>query len=143
MAVEVADGKRGTAPETITFLSGDVHFSYVSEVERVSGSRIIQAVCSPIRNPLPVFMRSFSAVLSYGIATRLSASLARSAGVAGPPFHWSRIKGPWFENSLATLADTPDGLKLWWVSGVVDDGDALHPRLEKTAAILVARRNST
>ncbi len=47
MVSEVADGKRGPAPEIIAFLSGDVHFSYVSEVERSSGSRIVQAVCSP------------------------------------------------------------------------------------------------
>ena len=56
MAADVADGKRGPAPETVTFLSGDVHFSYVSEVRRSSGSRIVQAVCSPIRNPLPRIM---------------------------------------------------------------------------------------
>ncbi|TFD81927.1 alkaline phosphatase family protein [Cryobacterium sp. Sr8] len=140
MAEEVADGKRGRAPETVTFLSGDVHYSYVAEVQRASGSRIIQAVCSPIRNPLPVAMRSFSAVLSYGIATRLSALLARSAGVADPPFHWAGMKGPWFENCLATLADTPEGLKVWWVSGVVHDGDQLHPRVEELAALTVAPR---
>lgn len=142
MVTEVADGKRGTAPETVTFLSGDVHYSYVAEVERSSGSRIIQVVCSPIRNPLPVAMRSFSAILSYGIATKLSARLARSARVARPPFHWAGIKGPWFENCLASLADTPDGLKLSWVSGVVDDGDELHPRVEELAAITVAPRTN-
>ncbi|MEO6200494.1 MAG: alkaline phosphatase D family protein [Cryobacterium sp.] len=142
MAVEVADGRRGRAPETVTFLSGDVHFSYVSEVERFSGSRIIQAVCSPIRNPLPVFMRSFSALVSYGIATRLSGWLARSAGVARLPFRWAGITGPWFENSLATLADTPDGLKLWWVSGVVNHGDELNPSAKEIAGILIAPRNS-
>lgn len=59
-----------------------------------------------------------SAVLSYGIATRVSARLASSAGVADPPFHWAGTTGPWLENCLATLADTPQGLKLWWVSGV-------------------------
>ena len=57
MALSVAYGERGPAPDTVTFLSGDVHHSYVSEVRRVherSGprSRIVQAVCSPIRNPL-------------------------------------------------------------------------------------------
>ena len=33
MVVEVADGKRGTAPGTIAFLSGDVHNSYVTEID--------------------------------------------------------------------------------------------------------------
>ena len=79
-------------------------------------------------------------MLSYGIATRLSALLARSAGVADPPFHWAGMKGPWFENCLATLADTPEGLKLWWVSGVGHDGDQLHPRVEELAALTGAPR---
>ena len=61
MAMEVARGKRGEAPGTVTFLSGDVHHSYVAEVAArrtgAGSSRIIQAVCSPIRNPLPPQMR--------------------------------------------------------------------------------------
>ena len=142
ITTDVADGKRGAAPQTVTFLSGDVHYSYVSEVERTSGSRIIQAVCSPIRNPLPILLRSFSAVLSYGVSTRLSALLSRSAGVAPPPFRWSGVTGPWFDNCLATLADTPEGLRLSWASGVVDGGDPLHPTFTERAAITVAPRIS-
>jgi hypothetical protein len=57
MVVEVARGKRGRPPGTITFLSGDVHNSYVTEIDHdqlgAGASRIVQAVCSPIRNPLP------------------------------------------------------------------------------------------
>ena len=142
MAGEVADGKRGPAPETITFLSGDVHYSYVSEVERTSGSRILQAVCSPIRNPLPRLMRSFAAIMSYGLATPVGALVARSAKVPDPPFRWSGIKGPWFANNLAYLEVAPDGLKLWWQTGVVDDGDHLHPRLERVASLTVAPRGA-
>ncbi|TFC84219.1 alkaline phosphatase family protein [Cryobacterium cheniae] len=142
ISTAVADGNRGAAPQTVTFISGDVHYSYVSEVERTSGSRIIQAVCSPIRNPLPILLRSFSAVLSYGVSTRLSALLSRSARVPPPPFRWSGITGPWFDNCLATLSDTPDGLRLTWVSGVVDGGDPLHPTVTERAAITVAPRTS-
>ena len=36
MALSVAYGERGPAPDSVTFLSGDVHHSYVSEVRRVS-----------------------------------------------------------------------------------------------------------
>jgi hypothetical protein len=140
MANEVADGKRGPAPETITFLSGDVHFSYVAEVERTSGSRILQAVCSPIRNPLPRLMRSFAAIMSYGLATPVGALVARSAKVPDPPFRWSGIKGPWFDNNLAYLEVAPEGLNLWWQTGVVDDGDHLHPGLERVASLTVAPR---
>ncbi|WP_104081959.1 alkaline phosphatase D family protein [Cryobacterium sp. Y11] len=140
MATEVADGQRGTAPATVTFLSGDVHYSTVSEVERTSGSRIVQAVCSPIRNPLPVAMRSFSAVMAYGIATRLSAFLARSARVPSPPFRWAGMRGPWFDNCLASLEDTPAGLRLCWEKGVVQGGDQLHPLVENVATVVLAPR---
>jgi hypothetical protein len=142
MASEVADGKRGPAPETITFLSGDVHYSYVAEVGRASGSRILQAVCSPIRNPLPRLMRSFAAIMSYGLATPVGALVARSAKVPDPPFHWSGIRGPWFQNNLAYLEVVPEGLKLWWQTGVVDDGDHLHPRLERVASLTVSPRSA-
>ncbi|HJV98116.1 MAG TPA: alkaline phosphatase D family protein [Arthrobacter sp.] len=140
MAAEVADGKRGPAPETVTFLSGDVHFSYVAEVERSSGSRIIQAVCSPIRNPLPRLMRYFGAVMAYGLASPVGALVARSARVPDPPFRWKRVEGPWFTNNLASLEVVPEGLKLWWQTGVVEGGDQLHPRLETVASLTVASR---
>ena len=142
MVTEVADGKRGPAPETIAFLSGDVHYSYVSEVERTSGSRIVQAVCSPIRNPLPRLMRSFAAIMSYGLATPVGALVARSAKVPDPPFHWSGVDGPWFQNNLAYLELAPEGLKLGWQTGVVDGGDHLHPRLELVASLTVAPRSA-
>lgn len=142
MATEVADGKRGTPPETVTFVSGDVHFSYVSEVERSSGSRIIQAVCSPIRNPLPRLLRSFGAVTSYGFAAPIGAAVARSARVPDPPFRWSGIKGPWFDNNLATLEVVPGGLRLRWEKGVVQDGNHLHPRLESVADFTLASRTA-
>lgn len=142
MATEVADGKRGPSPETVTFLSGDVHFSYVAEVERSSGSRIMQAVCSPIRNPLPRLMRYFGAVMAYGLAAPLGALVARSARVPDPPFRWTRVEGPWFNNNLASLEVAPDGMKLWWQTGVVDEADNLHPRLETVASLTVAPRSS-
>jgi hypothetical protein len=140
IAADVADGKRGPAPETVTFLSGDVHFSYVSEVRRSSGSRIVQAVCSPIRNPLPRLMRSFSAILSYGLGEAAGSLAARSAKVPDPPFRWSGVKGPWFDNNLACLEVAPEGLKLWWQTGVVNDGDHLHPGLKEVASVTMAPR---
>lgn len=140
MVTEVADGQRGPAPQTITFLSGDVHFSYVSEVERSSGSRIVQAVCSPIRNPLPRIMRFATATLSYGVAGPIGALVARSARVPSASFGWKSLRGPWFDNNLAGLEDTADGLKLWWNSGDVEDGDHLNPVLKEVASLTVSPR---
>lgn len=138
IATELADGERGPSPLTVTFLSGDVHFSYLAEVERQSGSRIVQAVCSPVRNPLPRLLRWFSGAMSYGAATPLGAAAARSVRVPDPPFRWKTVKGPWFDNNLALLQDGSDGLVMTWYTGVVEDGDELHPRLTEVASISVA-----
>ncbi len=137
IATEVADGERGPSPLTVTFLSGDVHYSYLAEVERHDGSRILQAVCSPVRNPLPRFMRWFAVTMSYGVATPLGTAAARSAKVPDPPFHWKTVEGPWFDNNLAVLQDGPEGLTMTWHTGVVDHGDQLHPRLEEVASVTV------
>ena len=140
MAIEVAQGRRGAAPRTVTFLSGDVHHSYVSQAwELDAHSTILQAVCSPIRNPLPRAVRFATAALSYGIAGPLGAVAARSAKVPESPFQWKRVKGPWFENNIATLAVRPQGLEMRWLKGVLPkgaaDGDA--PELETVARVLV------
>ena len=142
MASDVADGKRGPAPATIAFLSGDVHFSYASEVERSSGSRIVQAVCSPIRNPLPRLRRSFAAIMSYGLAASAGALVARSTRVPDPPFRWAAVKGPWFDNNLACLEAFPERLQFWWRTGVVDGGDHLHPGLKEVASVTVVPRGA-
>ncbi|GAB3532622.1 alkaline phosphatase D family protein [Arthrobacter tecti] len=142
-AVEVADGKRGAPPQTVMFLSGDVHFSYIAEVERDSGSRIIQAVCSPIRNPLPRIMRFMTAIMSYGVASPVGSLVARSVRVPKPPFRWKGVRGPWFDNNLAGLEDTADGMRLWWTTGVLDGADVERPGLKQVATYTVQPRLRT
>ncbi|QIK76490.1 alkaline phosphatase D family protein [Nocardioides piscis] len=142
MAIEVSQGRRGRAPVSVTFLSGDVHHSYVSEARlarresrrgRALQGRLIQAVCSPIRNPLPRSMRFATAVLSYGVAGPLGRLASRSAKVATSPITWKYAKGPWFDNNLAFLELSPSTLRMWWVSGKVVDGDHASPVLTKVA----------
>ena len=143
MAMEVADGKRGTAPETVTFLSGDVHHSYLAEVQRDAGpssSRILQAVCSPIRNPLARKMRFATAALSYAVAGPIGKIVAQSVKVPNAPFGWKNLAGPWFENSIAVLEDRPDGLAVRWYTGKVRRGRHRHPDMDTMAQVLVARR---
>jgi hypothetical protein len=139
MVRELADGERGPAPENVLFLSGDVHYSYLAEVDREPGrgGRILQAVCSPVRNPLPRFLRWFAVVMSYGIATPIGALAARSVKVPDAPFTWRTVEGPWFDNNFALLVDGPDGIQLTWRTGVVEDGDESGPTLEEVAAITV------
>ncbi|MGA9746566.1 MAG: alkaline phosphatase D family protein [Nocardioides sp.] len=140
LVTEVADGRRGDAPQTVTFLGGDVHHSYISEVKRHGGSRIVQAVCSPIRNPLPRFFRFLTAVLAYAIAGPMGRAVARSAHVPRQPFRWRRLAGPWFDNAIATLEDREEGLLLRWDKGVVGD-DPQASRLELVEERLIARRH--
>jgi hypothetical protein len=144
MAVSVACGERGTAPETVTFLSGDVHHSYLCEVDRVHGrpreelrSRIVQAVCSPIRNRLPGFMRFALVVMSVGLAGPPAAAVAWLARVPRRPFTWRSTRRPWFDNNVALLECTDDGLALSWHTGVVEDSDPGHPALREVEAVLL------
>lgn len=150
MVEEVADGKRGTPPDTVTFLSGDVHHSYLAEVQRehwAGSSRIIQAVCSPIRNPLKRRMRFATAALSYAVAGPIGKVMSRSAKVPRAPFSWTYLAGPWFDNSIAVLEERPDGLAVRWYVGRVGRGlfrraDHLHPRLTTIADELIGPRES-
>ena len=138
MSLEVATGQRGPAPRSVTFLSGDVHHSYVSRVLEVPSScAILQAVCSPIRNPLPRQVRFATAALSYGIAGAMGLLAARSAKVPDPPFRWTRVRGPWFDNNLATLEVQPGGLSMWWATGVVMDSRHDQPVLDEVARVFV------
>jgi len=132
MAVEVAEGRRGAAPATVIFLGGDVHHSYLSEVDlpgRPAAGRVLQAVCSPIRNPLPAPVR-----LGLGMASSPRAwgliRLARSAKVPDPPIRWTVLEGPWFDNNIATLAVRGRALELMWERGVVRGDDDEHPAVE-------------
>jgi hypothetical protein len=146
MATEVADGRRGPAPRTVTFLSGDVHHSYVAEVRRPRApgtARVLQAVCSPIRNPLPRAMRATMSFGSSRPAVAIGRALSRAAKVPEPPFEWDITEGPWFENCLATLEDREDGLAMQWEAGVIDPGAPKdrngnpEPRLTKVSSVLI------
>jgi hypothetical protein len=63
--------------------------------------------------------------------------LNRSAKVPTAPLRWGLIKGPWFDNNLATLEVIPDGLRMWWATGKVEDGVHHRPRLVTVADVTV------
>jgi phosphodiesterase/alkaline phosphatase D-like protein len=127
MVLAVAAGDRGPAPATITFLSGDVHHSYVGSAwpdPRVTDvrirSRILQAVCSPIRNPLPRGMQRMTSAAAGRLLSRVTMLLARSARVPTSPLAWRVDRGPWYDNNLGVLEVVPGGgLSLRWLAGDV------------------------
>jgi phosphodiesterase/alkaline phosphatase D-like protein len=140
MVIEVATGARGAAPSTVTFLSGDVHHSYVSRARltrreaRRRGplvSTLVQAVCSPIRNPLPMQMRCATAALAYGVAGPIGRLVAVSAKVPSSPLRWRNAEGPWFDNNIGLLETAGRGLRLRWFTGDVIEEDHERPRLRK------------
>ncbi|HEU5037006.1 MAG TPA: alkaline phosphatase D family protein [Nocardioides sp.] len=142
MVLEVASGKRGRPPRTITFLSGDVHHSYVAEAwprDGMVASRIVQAVCSPIRNPLPSGMKVFM----NGAARRTSGALGRLLSLSGrvslEPLRWAVTQGPWYDNNLAVLELAPAGLRMWWLAGQISgeevDGRPELPVLKRVATV--------
>lgn len=136
MLVETATGGRGRAPDSVVLLSGDVHHSYVAEAwpdpasDAASRpgphSRILQAVCSPIRNPLPWFMKAGVRVASRGRARPTGRLLGRL--VPRSPLHWQVTQGPWLDNLLAVLEVDGADLRIRWSTGEVVDGDHDRPR---------------
>ncbi|WP_457204079.1 alkaline phosphatase D family protein [Nocardioides sp. HB32] len=137
IVLEVASGKRGRPPRTVTFLSGDVHHSYVAEAwprDGMVASRILQAVCSPIRNPLPKVMQRFTAGASKRVTGLLGRLMSLSGRVPLEPLRWTVTQGPWYDNNLAVLELAPAGLRMWWVAGEVDGRPEL-PVLKRVATV--------
>ncbi|MDD9206418.1 alkaline phosphatase D family protein, partial [Georgenia sp. 10Sc9-8] len=132
MVDEVATGRRGSAPSAVLFLSGDVHHSYITEADRPSGSRVLQLVCSPFRNPLPRAMRVVAAVLSKA-AEPVGAALSRAAGLPAPPWSWDTVAGPWFDNNVAVLEIDGAELRAVWLGGRLRGGADQRPELEVVA----------
>ena len=139
MVLAVARGERGAPPRTISFLSGDIHNSFLSEVVDAEGtqSRIFQAVCSPIRNPLPRHVRALQSAIGRGLAYPLREIVARTRAVRTPPFTWRTTHGPWFDNNLATVEVTEGGLEFRWERGEIEHGDLDHPRLKVVSDIRI------
>ncbi len=103
----VGAGERGPPPATIVALSGDVHHAYLAEVGYPKGSgvrsRVYQAVCSPVRNPLDARERRAIRAMRTGPVVKLARALARAAGVPAPAIRWREEAGPWFDNQIAAL----------------------------------------
>jgi hypothetical protein len=99
---QVATGDFGTAPHSISVLSGDVHHSYVARAA-LDGAPIHQLTCSPVHNRVPRAMRAVFRAAWSGWATSAGRALCRVAGVAPGRLAWTKLAGPYFGNAVGTL----------------------------------------
>ncbi|HEU4896475.1 MAG TPA: alkaline phosphatase D family protein [Actinomycetota bacterium] len=103
----VAAGRRGRAPGSVVVLSGDVHHTYLAELSFPGAegghSPAWQAVCSPLRNPLPRDQRAAHRRAFRRPAQAVTRWLARRAGVEPEQIAWRVVEGPRFENHLGEL----------------------------------------
>ena len=103
---DVAAGRRGPAPATITLLSGDVHHAYLAEAwfpGRPVTSRVLQVTCSPVRNPLDKReRRALRSAFTRPVAA-FARRVARAAGVDPSPMRWAFAQAPTFDNQIARL----------------------------------------
>jgi hypothetical protein len=140
MVMEVARGERGPAPDTVTFLSGDVHNSYLAEltdpVAHGARSRVVQAVCSPIRNPMPRGVRAVMSLFAKSLVRPMRFLASRSKRVPDPAYPWTITDGPWFDNNIALCRVTPEALEIVWVTGVERAGRDTPPLEQVYAARL-------
>ncbi|HEY0640345.1 MAG TPA: alkaline phosphatase D family protein [Pseudonocardiaceae bacterium] len=123
---EVGTGER--APATVVLLSGDVHYSYLMRAtvpDADQRSRIYQAVCSPIRNPLPRLFRYANTLASFAVAGVVGRLLARTAGLHEQALQWHLAHRPMFDNAIAQLDLDGREAALRWETAVLEDGAEL------------------
>ena len=99
---DVATGRRGAAPASVLVLSGDVHYSYLAEVES-PGAPIVQATTSPFRNPLNRRIRLLGRFAASRAGSAVGEALRLSARAPRPSLRWRVVRGPWFDNVVGTL----------------------------------------
>ncbi|MEV5430963.1 alkaline phosphatase D family protein [Streptomyces sp. NPDC052701] len=107
LAALIAEAGSGPdAPATVCVLSGDVHHAYVAEPSWPRGgpdARVVQLVCSPVHNSVPLSIRLAFRVGWHAVARVLGRCLARHGRLPRPPIRWRKTGGPWFGNQLMTL----------------------------------------
>ena len=54
-----------------------------------------------------------------------------------PAFRWRTTHGPWFDNNLAVVEVTGDGLDFRWLTGEIRDGDLEHPHTRVVSDIRI------
>jgi len=107
LLVAIATGEHGPPPASVVGLSGDVHNAYLSRVAFARGSgavsKVWQAVCSPVRNPLTPNERRLQKFATSRTAWLITRLVARAASVGRPSIRWRTEAGPSFDNQIASI----------------------------------------
>src|SRR3954447_6051188 len=107
LLTELATGARGAPPASVTVIGGDIHHSYLAEVEFPPGTNprtpVYQAVCSPIHNVLPDRYKRLHQLTTSRAGGVLGTTLARLARARLPRIKWRITQGSWFHNTLSSL----------------------------------------
>ena len=105
LARSVGAGEKGPAPATIIALSGDVHHAYLTEAEWPDGleSRVWQATCSPVRNPLSKKEAAGMRLLRTKPLAGSPIAWPRRPAPTRLPMTWRECAGPSFDNQIATI----------------------------------------
>ncbi|MGH3678595.1 MAG: alkaline phosphatase D family protein [Mycobacterium sp.] len=105
MIGRVADHPNG--PATVSVLSGDVHHSYAARADlagaRPTGATVHQLVCSPVHNYVPPFIKPAFMLGWAKPAAALIRWWTRRRGLPMPPITWTKVCGPLFGNTIATI----------------------------------------
>lgn len=132
----VGAGEHGSAPTTITVLSGDVHHAYLAEIGFPPGSgvksAVWQAVCSPFRNPLDTNERRVILGAWTRAAGRFTRLFAKAAGVKDPEVRWRLAhEKPWFNNQVAWLEFEGERAKFVLVKALPPEDGKGEPIMER------------
>jgi hypothetical protein len=88
LLTDLAAGRSGRPPASVTVISGDIHHSYLADVALPAGvaarSAVYQAVCSPMHNALPGSMRRGQQLIGSRAGAAAGRALARLAGAPAP-----------------------------------------------------------
>jgi hypothetical protein len=128
----VASGRKGSPPNSIITLGGDVHHAYLARVsfpdDAEVESAVWQGVCSPFRNALNRREERLARMGDAPWMQRIARGLARAAGVSPPRVHWRLEQDPTFDNQFATLEIDGDRAEMRIERTV--PGDWQRPRIE-------------
>jgi hypothetical protein len=104
---ELGDTANPRTPATVSLLSGDIHFSYASEIrfpdDHPIATRVHQLVSSPVRNALKPQERTVMRLGTSRFALHVGRLLRRTVRRPRAAVSWEMDLGPTFDNGLGEL----------------------------------------